>query len=70
MWDDEQTVFVTVVNAEEQYSIWPESRPLPNGWKATGFKGRKEECLAHIEENWTDMRPASLRAAMDGNSVS
>jgi MbtH protein len=64
MWDDDDAIFLTVTNEEAQYSIWPEARPLPGGWTATGFKGPKALCLAHIEEVWTDMRPASLRAAM------
>src|SRR4051812_4263372 len=50
-----------VVNDEEQYSIWPEGKDLPLGWQAEGMAGSKEECLAHIEKVWTDMRPKSLR---------
>ena len=55
---------VVVVNEEEQYSIWPAGRELPAGWRPDGFAGTEEECLAHIEETWTDMRPASLRQWM------
>jgi MbtH protein len=54
-----------VVNDEEQYSIWPAERELPAGWRRDGFAGTEEECLAHIDEVWTDMRPASLRRWMD-----
>ena len=54
-----------VVNDEEQYSIWPVARDLPAGWRLDGFTGSEEECLAYIEETWTDMRPASLRRWMD-----
>jgi MbtH protein len=56
-----------VVNDEEQYSIWPSDRENPAGWKDAGKTGSKDECLAWINENWKDMRPASLRKAMDGN---
>jgi MbtH protein len=55
---------VVVVNDEEQYSIWPDGRELPPGWRREGFAGSEEECLAHVEEVWTDMRPASLRRWM------
>lgn len=55
-----------VINHEEHYSIWPAGREIPNGWSATGFSGTKEECLAHIKEVWTDMRPKSLRDRMAG----
>jgi len=54
-----------VVNDEEQYSIWPVGRDLPAGWRQDGFTGSEEECLAYIDETWTDMRPASLRRWMD-----
>jgi len=64
MWDDEKTIFQVVINHEEQYSIWPEDREIPLGWKAEGFTGNKQECLDHIEEVWTDMRPLSLRKKM------
>jgi len=64
-WDDENAVFVVVVNHEEQYSIWPEYRELPAGWSAVGQRGSRSECLEYIERVWTDMRPLSLRHHMD-----
>ncbi|AGA31108.1 MbtH family protein [Singulisphaera acidiphila] len=57
--------FRVVVNHEEQYSLWLADREIPNGWSDTGKAGTREECLAHIEAVWTDMRPLSLRRAMD-----
>jgi uncharacterized protein YbdZ (MbtH family) len=56
--------YVVVVNHEEQYSIWPEGKEIPLGWRAEGHAGTKAECLAYIEQVWTDMRPLSLREAM------
>lgn len=53
--------YKVVVNDEEQYSIWPLRRVTPAGWKETGKSGSRSECLAYIEEVWTDMRPLSLR---------
>jgi MbtH protein len=57
--------FHVVVNDEEQYSIWPVDRDLPGGWHTDGTSGTREDCLSHIEEVWTDMRPRSLRERMD-----
>lgn len=57
-------MYVVVVNSEEQYSIWPQGRDLPEGWTGDGFTGTEDECLAHIDEVWTDMRPKSLRTWM------
>ena len=53
--------YVVVLNHEEQYSIWPKGKEIPNGWREDGCSGTKEECLAHIEKVWTDMTPLSLR---------
>jgi MbtH protein len=63
--DTVTTLHVVVVNNEEQYSVWEASDPVPRGWDATGFTGTREQCLAHIEHVWTDMRPLSLRVEMD-----
>jgi len=61
--------YAVVVNDEEQYSIWADSRALPDGWRRVGVTGSKQECLEHIEKVWTDMRPLSLRQAMEGEST-
>jgi|SRR5215471_6025863 len=57
--------YLVVLNDEEQYSIWPSGKAIPAGWHAEGTSGTKEECIAHIKKVWTDMRPRSLRRAMD-----
>jgi len=59
------TVYDVVLNHEEQYSIWPTYKDLPSGWSQAGKQGTKDECLAHIKEVWTDMRPLSLRKKME-----
>jgi MbtH protein len=58
--------YKVVVNHEEQYSIWPADRENPLGWSDVGKSGTKAECLAFIEEMWTDMRPLSVRRLMEG----
>lgn len=63
-FDSDKTVFQVVINDEEQYSIWPDYKAIPEGWRAVGVSGDKATCLAHIEDVWTDMRPKSLREAM------
>jgi MbtH protein len=60
--------YKVVLNHEEQYSIWPADRPNPNGWSDEGTRGTKGECLARIEQVWTDMRPLSLRREMADNA--
>jgi len=50
-----------VINDEQQYSLWFVGRPVPPGWRTAGMTGSKEECLAFVDREWTDMRPLSLR---------
>ena len=64
-FDREDGVFRVLVNHEEQYSLWPEWKAIPAGWRDTGVLGDKPTCLAYVEKTWTDMRPLSLRRWMD-----
>jgi uncharacterized protein YbdZ (MbtH family) len=68
-WNDtdreDTTIYKVVMNHEEQYSIWPEYKENPLGWKDVGNIGPKADCLAYIKEVWTDMRPLSLRKKME-----
>lgn len=68
MSQDEDIIYKVVVNHEEQYSIWPITKETPLGWKEVGKEGLKDECLAYIEEVWTDMRPLSIRNQQQKNN--
>jgi len=46
-----------------------EDSELPRGWYFQGVKGSKEECAAYVSEMWTDMRPKSLRDAMEKSAA-
>jgi len=60
-----EMAYKVVLNDEEQYSIWPADQTIPDGWHPDGHTGTRDECLAHIEQVWTDMRPRSLRLVME-----
>jgi MbtH protein len=62
--EDDKVVYTVVVNHEEQYSIWPVHRAMPDGWRDGGKTGPKQECLDYVSQAWTDMRPLSLRQAL------
>lgn len=59
-FDDERIQHLVLVNDEGQYSLWPQFAPVPAGWAAVVGPTSRATCLAHIERNWTDMRPSSL----------
>jgi MbtH protein len=63
-WQIDGDEFVVLVNDEEQYSIWPSAKTVPQGWRQVGPIGPKAECLAYVEQHWTDMRPKSLQHQM------
>lgn len=64
-FEDENAEYLVLINHEEQYSLWPAFRDIPAGWTATGPRGKRRECLDWIDKNWVDMRPKSLRDAME-----
>jgi MbtH protein len=62
---DTNGTFHVLVNPEEQHSLWPTFVPVPAGWRVAQSAAGQQECLNHIEEHWTDLRPRSLRLAME-----
>lgn len=67
--DNNEAIYWVVISEEGRYSIWPDYREIPHGWRTADKQGSKQECLDHIEEVWTDMRPLSLRQKMDSASA-
>jgi MbtH protein len=64
-WSIDGEEFKILINDEGQYSLWPSAVSVPLGWQETGPVGSKDVCLEFVQENWTDMRPESLRKVMD-----
>ncbi|MBB4717833.1 MbtH family protein [Streptomyces luteogriseus] len=64
-FDDTEGKFLVLMNEEEQYSLWPSFIEVPKGWRTVLDETDRNTCVDFIEKNWTDMRPKSLRDAMD-----
>ena len=58
-------LFVVLVNDEDQHSLWPAAKSVPDGWRRVTDAASKADSLAWVESHWTDMRPRSLREAME-----
>jgi uncharacterized protein YbdZ (MbtH family) len=72
-FDDEDGRFLVLVNEEEQYSLWPVFAKVPTGWTVVlgGPDGTdRESALRYVDDNWTDMRPKSLRERMNRDVIS
>jgi MbtH protein len=64
-FDDADGTFFALVNDEGQFSLWPAAIAVPEGWAVHRGPDTREACLQAVEQDWTDMRPKSLRLAME-----
>jgi uncharacterized protein YbdZ (MbtH family) len=65
--DDVNNTFVALVNTQGQHSLWPEQLGVPAGWTVVHTADTRQNCLDYIKENWTDMRPESIRRLTAAN---
>jgi MbtH protein len=68
-FDNAEGTFLVLCNDEEQFSLWPAFADVPAGWRTVRGPGPREAQLDFINESWLDMRPKSLRDAMDVGST-
>ena len=64
-FEDPDGTYVVLVNDEGQHSLWPSFVDVPAGWTVAFGESSRSACLEFVNENWTDMRPASLIRSMD-----
>ncbi|GAA1987764.1 MbtH family protein [Kitasatospora viridis] len=67
-FENDDAEYLVLVNDEGQHSLWPARIEVPAGWAERFGPAARPACLAHVEEQWTDMRPLSLVRAMDATS--
>jgi uncharacterized protein YbdZ (MbtH family) len=59
-FDAPQGRFFILENDRRQFSLWPEHCELPAGWVAVCEPALAEVCHAWLQENWTNLQPASF----------
>ncbi|MDN3354916.1 MbtH family protein [Actinomadura sp. DC4] len=64
-FEDEKSTYRVLINDERQYSLWPASIEVPDGWSIAVDESTRAACLDYIDRHWGDMRPQSLREAME-----
>jgi MbtH protein len=62
-FDDEDGVFLVLVNQEGQHCLWPVFAAVPDGWTEAHGPVAREAALAYVEEHWADLRPLSLASS-------
>ncbi len=62
---DDSGSFLVVVNGEEQHSLWPTFADVPAGWRVVYAETDRAAFLDYIEQNWTGIRPGSLRESLE-----
>jgi MbtH protein len=67
-FDDPDGSFLVLVNDELQHSLWPTFVDVPQGWRTVFGPDFRQACLAYVDTHWTDLRPASVIAAMQENA--
>ncbi|MEV6813970.1 MbtH family protein [Micromonospora sp. NPDC051296] len=68
-FEDPEGTYHVLVNEEGQYSLWPTFVEVPAGWEVVLKDASHQAALDYVEENWTDMRPKSLIAAMEADGA-
>ncbi|MFD8936315.1 MbtH family protein [Streptomyces sp. NPDC059578] len=58
-FEEPATPFLTLVNHQGQYSLWPASAEVPAGWRATFGPDSRTAALDHVERTWTELRRVS-----------
>ena len=57
MQDD--ITWIVLINEHGDHSLWPASRPIPDGWREIGPEGDADTCAAWVDAHWTALKPAS-----------
>jgi MbtH protein len=53
---DAQTLWIVLVNALGEHSLWPACSPIPSGWREVGPEGTQQTCAAWVDRHWTAMQ--------------
>lgn len=65
-FENEDELYLVLMNDDGQYSIWPAFAEIPRGWTVVYEKNRRGECLDYIESHWSDMRPNRVKSTGEG----
>ncbi|MFI0772829.1 MbtH family protein [Streptomyces sp. NPDC021218] len=62
-FEDENSLYLVLVNTENQHSLWPARLPVPSGWIVVYGAEPRKSCLDYVDEHWTDINPMPVAPA-------
>jgi MbtH protein len=63
-FENEEAMYIVLINLEGQYSLWPAATDAPSGWTIVYEAASRSSCLEYVNKVWTDMRPKTLIDSM------
>jgi MbtH protein len=66
-FDDQESLYFTLVNTNGQYSIWPFFLDVPAGWNVVAGPMLRADTLARIDVEWTPAGVAAVGSAGVGS---
>lgn len=57
VFDNDSLEFIVLINSQQQHSLWPFFKTIPQGWESTFGPSSRDSCLSYVETHWTDIRP-------------
>lgn len=61
-FEDDNGTYLVLADAQGRHSLWPDGITVPDGWDVALTASSRAQCLAFVEEHWTDICPARTAA--------
>ena len=62
-FDNDALDCLVLINARQQYSLWPAFAQVPAGWQNVAGPLPRAAAIEYIETHWQDMRPATQQTS-------
>jgi len=59
LFEDESQSYWILVNADNQHSLWPESVPVPAGWRVIHGPAQRGAAVHFVDLHWTDLQSSA-----------
>jgi uncharacterized protein YbdZ (MbtH family) len=60
-FENTASMFLVLVNARGQHSLWPSAVPSPAGWTVTYGEASRDDCTDYVDKHWTGVSHPNRR---------